>query len=112
MHNKERAVSLEQSSGIYFKMAGISTPVKEGTYTLTLHDSAGQILDGRVTFTMIENSPNEFITDITIEGSCVKRSGMEVTTEGRHEHLRLKLRLTSTSSKTSNPNTSLPSRHT
>src|SRR6516164_3424971 len=75
MHNKERAVSLEQSNGTCSKMEAIWMLARVGTYILLSRNFAGQLYHGPADLSSTERSLRNLTTVTTLDVSCRRRSG-------------------------------------
>src|SRR5215831_16406298 len=94
MHNKERAVSSEQSNGNYFEMDATSTPAKVETFTLPSLNYVGLILDGVESSNRTGNWPSSGTIDIMIDVLCVRRLATALTMVAERAPYPTKLRLT------------------
>src|SRR6516164_3109311 len=79
MHNKERAVSLEQSNGTCSKMEAIWMLARVGTYILLSRNFAGQLYHGPADLSSTERSLRNLTTVTTLVASCPRKSDMAPT---------------------------------
>src|SRR5215831_4412917 len=93
MQSREKAVSSGQSNGTSSEREHTLTLASPETCILTLLNSAGQSLTGRIVQTEIVTSPNYHTIDITLDDSCARNLAMELITAVSRRQCPLKLRL-------------------